>query len=246
MREALRHYSRAEYGLCLSYLQPESSLRRDLEIDLHLQAHVPTLLDMIRDRCILQYFQPYSSVSLEKMGCVFGCGAKEMEEVVSKLISSGGMDGMNLGGRVRIDAYAKTLCVEDPSVAERRERRRVRVMAAKMGVQFKRNAEGMLMREFVCPSVPYSIDVFPPFTCATLHYEIFFSAQHAYTIGTACISHGISGQDKNSGRNKGGRGRDVGGRNRFDRSGPDPFESDESVSDDAMDVDNHIVNPNEY
>jgi hypothetical protein len=28
--------------------------------------------------------------------------------------------------------------------------------------------------------------------------------------------------------------------------GPDPLESDESDWDDAMDVDNHIVNPNEY
>lgn len=147
MREALRHYARAEYGPCLSYLQPGSALRRDLEIDLHLQSHVPTLLDMIRDRCIVQYFQPYSSVSLEKMGCVFGCSVKEMEVVVSKLISSGGMDRMKLGGRVRIDAYAKTLSIEDSSVAERRERRRARVMTAKMGVQFKRNAEGMLMSE---------------------------------------------------------------------------------------------------
>ena len=210
---------------------------------------MPTLLDMIRDRCILQYFQPYSSVSLEKMGCVFGCGAKEMEEVVAKLISTGEMDGMKLGGRVRIDAYAKTLCVEDPSVAERRERRRVRVMAAKMGVQFKRNAEGMLMREFACPFVPHSCCCCCCFhhSHASLHCEIFFSAQHAYTtLGCACISHGISAQDKNSGRNKSGRGRDVGGRNRFDRLGPDLFESDESVSDDAMDVDNHIVNPNEY
>lgn len=153
MREALRHYSRAEYGQCLSYLQPGSSVRRDLEIDLHLHTHVPTLLDMIRDRCILQYFQPYSSVSLEKMGSVFGCDVKEMEGVVSKLISSGGMDGMKFGGRVRIDAHAKTLGVEDPSVNERRERRRVRVMAAKMGVQFKRNAEGMLLREFVFASI---------------------------------------------------------------------------------------------
>jgi hypothetical protein len=101
------------------------------------------------------------------MGCVFGCGAKEMEEVVAKLISTGGMDDMKLGGRVRIDAYAKTLCVEDPSVAERRERRRVRVMAAKMGVQFKRNAEGMLMREFACPFVPHSCCCCCCFHCVT-------------------------------------------------------------------------------
>lgn len=242
MREALRHYSRAEYGLCLSYLQPGSSLRRDLEIDLHLHVHVPTLLDMIRDRCILQYFQPYSSVCLDKMGCVFGCSVKEMEEVVSKLISSGGMEGMKLGGRVRIDAHAKTLCVEDPTVAERRARRRVRVMAAKMGVQFKRNTEGMLLREFA-------------FTFHTVYIFIISHPAHYHILchtlttskGVACISHGISAHDKTSGRNnKGGRGRDMGGRNRSERMGPDPLESDESDWDDAMDVDNHIVNPNEY
>lgn len=62
----------------------------------------------------------------------------------------------------------------------------------------------------------------------------------------ACISHGFSAQDKNSCKNKGGLGRDIGGRNRSDHMGPDLFESDESVSDDAMDVDNHVVNPNEY
>ena len=163
LREALRHYCRAEYGPCLSYLQHgRSSIRRDLDIDLHLHSHVPVLLDMIRDRCILQYFKPYSSVSLEKMGNVFGCTVKEMEEAVSKLIVNGGMDGMKLGDRVRIDAYAKTLCVEDSKVAERRARRRVRVMAAKMGVQFSRNAEGMLLRKCVTIILfKIVIDTFP-------------------------------------------------------------------------------------
>jgi hypothetical protein len=179
MREALRHYARAEYGPCLSYLQPGSALRRDLEIDLHLHSHVSTLLDMIRDRCIVQYFQPYSSVSLEKMGCVFGCSVKEMEEVVSKLISSGGgMDGMKLGGRVRIDAYAKTLSIEDPSVAERRERRRARVMAAKMGVQFKRNAEGMLMSENFSCLLAVIIGIVPS---ARHSLVISLFAHHAHT-----------------------------------------------------------------
>lgn len=150
LREALHHYTRAEYGRCLAHLQPGSSLRRDLELDLHLQAHVPKLVDMIRERCVVQYCQPYSSVSLETMGRVFGCDINEIEEIASKLIERGGMDGMKLSssGRVRIDAHAKTLSVEDPNVAERRARRRVRVNAAKMGVLFKRNAEGMLQREF--------------------------------------------------------------------------------------------------
>lgn len=207
MREALRHYSRAEYGQCLSLLQ--NSIRRDLLLDLHLHAHVPILLDMIRDRCIVQYFQPYSSVSLEKMGVVFGCNAKEMESVVAKLISNGGVDGMPLGDGARINALDKTLSVEGPRSVERKARRRARVKAAMMGVQFTRDAEGMILR-------------------------------------VACMEHGIAIQsEKRSGwRNRGGRGRD---RHVPDRMGPpDPFESDESVSDDAMDIDNHIVNPNEF
>ena len=151
MREVLRHYSRAEYRQCLSLLQ-EGGLRRDLLLDMHLHAHVPALLDMIRDRCIVQYFRPYSSVSLERMGRVFGCTAREMEGVVAKLLSAdagGGGGDMSLGeGRARINAHDGTLSVEGPKSAERRARRRARVMAAKMGRQFTREAEGVILREF--------------------------------------------------------------------------------------------------
>ena len=144
MREALRHYSRAEYGQCLELLQ--TTIQRDLLVDIHLHAHVPILLDMIRDRCIVQYFQPYSSVSLEKMGDVFGCSVKEMEDVVAKLISNGGVDGISLGEGARINALEKTLNVEGAKSVGKKARRKVRVNAAKMGVLFNRNAEGMILR----------------------------------------------------------------------------------------------------
>ena len=84
------------------------------------------------------------------------------------------------------------------------------MMAAKMGVNFARNAEGMIMR-------------------------------------VACIENGIVIQsDKRPGwRNRSGRGRGGGGRHGPDGM-EDLFDSDESISDDAMDIDNHIVNPNEF
>ena len=146
MREALRHYSRAEYGQCLALLQ--GTIQRDILLDIHLHAHVPILLDMIRNRCIVQYFQPYSSVSLEKMGGVFGCSVDEMEDVIANLISNGGEDGMSLGEGARINALDKTLSVEGPKSVERKARRKARVNAAKMGVLFTRNAEGMILREY--------------------------------------------------------------------------------------------------
>ena len=140
MREALRHYSRAEYGQCLSILQ--HTLQRDLLIDIHLHSHVPILLDMIRDKCIEQYFQPYSSASLEKMGNVFGCTLKEMEVIVVKLISNG-----SLGEGTRVNAADHTLRVESGDNLDKKNRRRARVAAAKMGARFIRNAEGMIMRK---------------------------------------------------------------------------------------------------
>ena len=100
---------------------------------------------MIRDRCIIQYFKPYSSVSLEKMGTVFGCTTTEMEDIVANLISNGGVEGMSLGEGARINAL-ETLSVEGPASVERKARRKARVKAAKMGVLFTRNAEGMLLR----------------------------------------------------------------------------------------------------
>ena len=144
MREVLNHYSKAEYGQCLALLQ--TTVQRDLLLDIHLHAHIPILLDMIRDRCIIQYFKPYSSVSLEKMGTVFGCTTTEMEEIVANLISNGGVEGMSLGEGARINALEKTLSVEGPASVERKARRKARVKAAKMGVLFTRNAEGMLLR----------------------------------------------------------------------------------------------------
>ena len=76
-------------------------------------------------------------------------------------------------------------------------------------------------------------------------------------LGLSCIESGIVVQSekrpgwRNNSRGGGvGRARDGGGgggRHIPERMGPDLFESDdESVSDDAMDVDNHIVNPNEF
>lgn len=144
MREALRHYSKAEYGACLSLLQ--TAVLPDLLIDIHLHAHAPILLGMISDRCMVQYFRPYSSVSLAKMGAVFGCDADEMMSAVSRLVASGGVDGSGLGEGARIDSLRKTLSVESPGAVERRARRRARVRAAKMGVEFARNAEGIVLR----------------------------------------------------------------------------------------------------
>ena len=84
------------------------------------------------------------------MGNVFGCTVVAMEDVVAKLLignDGGSVDGMSLGEGARINALDKTLCVEGPKSVQRKATRRARVRAAKMGVEFARNAEGMILRE---------------------------------------------------------------------------------------------------
>ena len=144
MRDALHHYSLAEYGACISILK--TIVQRDILLDIHLHSHVNTLMEMIRDRCIVQYFKPYSSVSLEKMGAVFGQTVDDMEKIVAKLITKGGVEGVSLGTEARINSIDKTLSIFSSSCIERKARRRARVKAAKMGIDFMRNAEGIIMR----------------------------------------------------------------------------------------------------
>lgn len=65
MRDAIRHFARAEYGEFLSIVD---SKKGDMYLDVHLHRHVDKILEQMRDRCLVQYFFPYLSVSLESMG----------------------------------------------------------------------------------------------------------------------------------------------------------------------------------
>ena len=65
MRDALRHFSRADYGTFLSIIE---SKRGEMLLDIHLHPHVNNIFEQIRDRCLVQYFNPFESVRLEAMG----------------------------------------------------------------------------------------------------------------------------------------------------------------------------------
>jgi COP9 signalosome complex subunit 1 len=91
----------SKYGSALSVLE---AMKGELQLDLHLKDHAVDLIKMIRSRCIVQYFSPYMSVSLDSMSTAFACSLAEMESSVAKLI----MDGKIAA---RIDSQAKTLHV---------------------------------------------------------------------------------------------------------------------------------------
>lgn len=58
-------------------------------IDIHLSTHVLNLTNLIRSKALVLYFQPFSSIKLERMGQAFGWTIDEIEQQVVTLIQAG-------------------------------------------------------------------------------------------------------------------------------------------------------------
>ena len=137
LREALRHYVLAEYGPALALL---AALRPQLDFDLHLRPHAETLLAMVRDRCVVQYFAPYSKVSLVTMSDCFAVTPEKMEAIVAQLVRTGKIRC------ARINSLEKTLVAETPGQYRRRRKVETRKKIAKLGTTFVSETEGMILR----------------------------------------------------------------------------------------------------
>lgn len=137
LREALRHYVLAEYGPCLSLV---SGMLPGLSLDIHLRPHAEALFNMVRDRCVVQYFTPYSKVSLQTMGDCFGTSLDSMERIVANLLKTGKIRS------ARINSLEKTLVAETPDQFRRRKKAETRKRVAKLGSTFLNETESMILR----------------------------------------------------------------------------------------------------
>jgi hypothetical protein len=180
------------------------------------------------------------------MGRVFGYTACNMERIVAKLLLNGELgttDDERRSGKVRINARDGTLMKESTSLGEKKAVRKARVLAMKMGRQFTRETEGVLLRVMCMESglvTPQSSD-------------------NKRSIGwRSSNNRGCGGRPHRDGGGGGGSsGRSIPnesmGSDLFEESDDDIDDIDDdddddgSISHDDMDVDNHnIVNPNEY
>ncbi|CAN0076088.1 unnamed protein product, partial [Hapterophycus canaliculatus] len=85
VRELTNDFANSRYRSCLKYL---AELKGDLQLDLHLHKHLDVLYKMIEDKCLMQYFSPYTSVRLGAMSEAFGMEVSEVESKVAALIIS--------------------------------------------------------------------------------------------------------------------------------------------------------------
>jgi COP9 signalosome complex subunit 1 len=58
-------------------------------LDPHLSGHVHDLTNLIRNRALVLFFQPFASIKLDRIGNAFGWNIEETEKQVVALIQSG-------------------------------------------------------------------------------------------------------------------------------------------------------------
>lgn len=88
IRKAMSLFVNGRYSACLSILE---SYRADYLLDLYLQRHVSILYSRIRSKCIVQYFTPFSCVTLSSLEAAFGMPGQSLQSELVEMIKSGAL-----------------------------------------------------------------------------------------------------------------------------------------------------------
>ncbi|TBU25696.1 PCI-domain-containing protein [Dichomitus squalens] len=99
VRELLEAYINNRFKTVLESLDRYSTRHY---IDVHLAPHVLNLTNLIRSKALVQYFQPFASIKLERMSQAFGWSVDELEQQVVQLIQAGEI-------KARVDRQNKIL-----------------------------------------------------------------------------------------------------------------------------------------
>ncbi|KAJ3497884.1 hypothetical protein NLG97_g1554 [Lecanicillium saksenae] len=94
IRKAVSLFVSGRYSNCLSILE---SYRSDYLLDVYLQKHVKSLYTRIRTKCIVQYFLPFSRITLESLDAAFGLPGESLQNELIEMIRNDHLDA-------RIDA----------------------------------------------------------------------------------------------------------------------------------------------
>ncbi|KAI5121928.1 hypothetical protein M0805_000257 [Coniferiporia weirii] len=131
VRELVNAYMSSRFKTVLELLDKYSPRHY---LDIHLSSHIHDLTNLIRDRALVLYFQPFATVKLQKMGAAFGLETEELERLIVGLIQSGDIKG-------RVDSRNKVL---KANVVDQRAALFTR--AAQAGAQIQATNRKLLLR----------------------------------------------------------------------------------------------------
>ncbi|TQV94233.1 hypothetical protein V2A60_002726 [Cordyceps javanica] len=108
IRKAVSMFVSGRYSNCLSILE---SYRSDYLLDVYLQKHVTELYKRIRTKCIVQYFVPFSRITLKSLDGAFGLAGQSLQDELIAMIRN---DYLN----ARIDSRNQLLVAVQPDPRE--------------------------------------------------------------------------------------------------------------------------------
>jgi COP9 signalosome complex subunit 1 len=89
IRRAINHFCNSKYSACLEVLE---GYRTDYLLDVHLSRAVGVIYGNIRTKAIVQYFIPFSCVTLAEMASKFPTPGFAIEAELEEMINSGILD----------------------------------------------------------------------------------------------------------------------------------------------------------
>ncbi|KAI9841358.1 MAG: hypothetical protein M1837_000741 [Sclerophora amabilis] len=99
IRRAITFFCNSKYSHCLEILE---AYKTDYLLDINLQRHIPDLYSAVRSKSIVQYFIPFSCVTLDSMAQAFATKEGSIEDELVSMIEQGTLEA-------RIDTQNKLL-----------------------------------------------------------------------------------------------------------------------------------------
>lgn len=141
LREAAQKFYESKYASCLQILD---SIKNVLLIDLYLAPHVDRLYRMIRNKALIQYFEPFSAANMHQMAAAFNTSVQELESEMMNLIYESQISA-------RIDSQSKILYANETD-----PRTRIFEKALKVGKAWQSQA-----RVLICKSAIVNAGLIP-------------------------------------------------------------------------------------
>lgn len=106
IRRAITFFVNSRYTACLSILE---SYRADYLLDIHLQKHVDQLYHLVRSKSIVQYFIPFSCVTLDSLNQAFAAPGKIIDKELVQMITRKDLDA-RIDTQNRVSSCGFYLC----------------------------------------------------------------------------------------------------------------------------------------
>jgi COP9 signalosome complex subunit 1 len=104
IRRAITFFVNSRYSSCLAILE---AYRPDYYLDIHLQKHIDDIYYLVRSKSIVQYFIPFSCVTLDSLNAAFAAPGKTIDKELAMMIQRKDLDA-RIDTQNRVSIY---ICV---------------------------------------------------------------------------------------------------------------------------------------